>query len=1609
MSNDAKIVQRGVVGAGAGDDIYILSEYQVEADATITITDTQGVSTIQCMSGLTLLSSQITANTLLLTLENGAQITILDAATMQYQVGGDPVLGEPGVLLTFEEFVQQELKSALPDTGALLTGPSVVIGQNEYAGKVIDGFIKDAFVFADANGNGVYDEGEASTTTDALGNFELAPGAAGKLYSIGGTDISTGLAFTGSMTAPAGAKVITPSTTLVNDLVQSGLSTTAAQKLVNQALGLPEDTDLINIDPLTDLDNNDDQGNDNDLMLQIHAANLKLATAMTQMGAVLKGAGGGQLNDEEAFTAASEAMAEELLKGNTSGSDGGEDQGTPTLDLTQQDTVKKVLASAAEKVKTKQQDNDAFDPDAFTQRLEQAQDNASKIITTTTGKIRDAMDDDEDHDNPIEALKEAVKIQGVAHGQGKEDLEKGTSQGNTGDLLDDYDDQSLADKANDFDEPDNVVTGENQEPEPETPTPPTTGGGGGGPVAPPSPSLSLTEDTGSSTSDWVTKNGEITVKNLTSGKAWQYSVDGGQNWKDGVITSKKVTVGDSLDEGDTFTLTINGTQVEYTIPNSPAPREIHPDRHYLPSGPTKASVAAGLKNKIDNDATLSQAITDGKLIVTDNIDGTLSIFSTDGALTITSGTTNGGANAGQTLSVTDGTGAGRFTLDAATYNADQIQVRYTDASDTVIAKNSSKIDVDQTNPGTTSGTVLVSDSGIDAADKITNTATGLKGTAEAGAKVEVLSGQTSVGTATADDQGAWTLTTDLSAYSEVNLTITQTDLAGNSAASAETFTFTLDTEAPTSSFGSASTVNIDASASTLTLEPGDTVAAESTEKGEAWLVLKSESPTTYSDLTTLQTNGKAVKASLNNTTHDVDLSTAGLSEGDYKLITVDLAGNLSANALFNTDKDTVQLVDTTAPAKPSLELVNTSDSGTSNSDGISNQKTPTVKVTLPNGNTAAATDALVGDTVTVYSGTDSNKTSVGTIVLTASHITAGSVDITLNDLGADDDKTLTATITDQSSQKNESDLSTALTYTLDTTAPAAAPSVTAISLSKDTSAKDQDDTAEDAQDTGDSDLITKHAAQTLTFTLDAGSALGDGESLYVTSGTGDNAQWTIATKDGTDSSGLTYTLSDQALTAGDTTYQFAIGDAAGNRGTAQTQQNSEFTVTLDTTAPTKLVSGIALSDDTGASDSDGVTNTASQTITATLSAGLATGETLWGSYSTNNGRTEWVDITNKVNGQSVSWDGLTLDASGTIKLEVRDAAGNAGSVAQGQTDTQSQDYVVDTTAPETTITGATYDATTNTLTLTGTKFNELLGSAEDGTTDIKGRLDWNKITWDIEGDGDTTTNVTFSKDDITKAVVDSDTGLMITLTSAAVGAMPEKWDGALLGNATGNDKIVIDAGFTADAAGNVGTSDEHGKVNTKIVVFDTVNGVSSSHSDRKFSSDVSYQIYIIVDSDANELNMREDNQWRAAGNLSSDDQVTIVGDTGKINLWVGNSIGEYDANGSVTMGGDIQFFKDNDHPYKFNSVYYNKEYLRLDNSGNISRFSIRYWYVPHDTLPAKVYKENAPNGVDAVLWAEVAGSIAGNHPTPTARPSYQTTKLYLQGIPDGVKASQGLI
>ena len=117
--------------------------------------------------------------------------------------------------------------------------------------------------YLDANGNGFFDA-EPWTITDANGNFDGLMGSGslkiqGWTFNADGSmptlDLSTGKVFNGSLSAPEGAKVINPITTLVQSAVASGKSAAEAQTLVKSVLGVSGTLDLLSFDPVASSQN----------------------------------------------------------------------------------------------------------------------------------------------------------------------------------------------------------------------------------------------------------------------------------------------------------------------------------------------------------------------------------------------------------------------------------------------------------------------------------------------------------------------------------------------------------------------------------------------------------------------------------------------------------------------------------------------------------------------------------------------------------------------------------------------------------------------------------------------------------------------------------------------------------------------------------------------------------------------------------------------------------------------------------------------------------------------------------------------------------------------------------------------------------------------------------------------------------------------------------------------------------------------------------------------------------------------------------------------------------------------------------------------------------
>ncbi|WP_298236018.1 DUF4347 domain-containing protein, partial [uncultured Azohydromonas sp.] len=138
----------------------------------------------------------------------------------------------------------------------------------------------------------------------------------------------------------------------------------------------------------------------------------------------------------------------------------------------------------------------------------------------------------------------------------------------------------------------------------------------------------------------------------------------------------------------------------------------------------------------------------------------------------------------------------------------------------------------------------------------------------------------------------------------------------------------------------------------------------------------------------------------------------------------------------------------------------------------------------------------------------------------------------------------------------------------------------------------------------------------------------------------------------------------------DGTYLFTAKAVDFALGTVS-KASAAYAVIVDNADPAGAADSAALSSDTGPDGTDLVTNTASQSISGTLTAALADGEKVLVSLD---GGANWDEATVDAGGQAWTLDNATLTGSGTLKVKVVDAAGNEGAEFE-------RDYVLDTTAP----------------------------------------------------------------------------------------------------------------------------------------------------------------------------------------------------------------------------------------------------------------------------------------------------------------------------------------
>ena len=337
--------------------------------------------------------------------------------------------------------------------------------------------------------------------------------------------------------------------------------------------------------------------------------------------------------------------------------------------------------------------------------------------------------------------------------------------------------------------------------------------------------------------------------------------------------------------------------------------------------------------------------------------------------------------------------------------------------------------------------------------------------------------------------------------------------------------------------------------------------------------------------------------------------------------TTDLAANPASVTLSDIVKDT---------AAPTIAITRVAE------DNIINAAEAAAVVIV--GTTEGAED----DQAVALSITDGATTIEASTTITAN---AFSTEINLSTLADTTTISLTATTTDLAGNPASSTIGAIAKDT-------AAPSITSVALSEDNVVNDDDDLAAVAI-AGATVGVEAEQSLTLSFAI--------------------NSEAPITATAVVDASGAFATAVDlSSLSNGTYELNASVADTASNPADPLTAS-----FTIDIAPPTQAVieDSIALSADTGSSNSDFITNRAQQSLSAELNASLEGSDALYGSVDSGTTWSLIYSATELDGATSFTWDTDLVEGANAIQFRVADTYGNSGSLAE-------QSYTLDTEPPE---------------------------------------------------------------------------------------------------------------------------------------------------------------------------------------------------------------------------------------------------------------------------------------------------------------------------------------
>jgi hypothetical protein len=342
----------------------------------------------------------------------------------------------------------------------------------------------------------------------------------------------------------------------------------------------------------------------------------------------------------------------------------------------------------------------------------------------------------------------------------------------------------------------------------------------------------------------------------------------------------------------------------------------------------------------------------------------------------------------------------------------------------------------------------------------------------------------------------------------------------------------------------------------------------------------------------------------------------------YQVRIVDIAGNIGA-----TDSQTIQ-IDTAAPTQNAfinsyIDLV-APNTGLMGDNTETNDTTPTLI-----GSVSAGVQA--GDILELYE----NGTWIASITLSA-----GDTTWTYSLSGLSNGVTYQYTVRIVDIAGNTGVMSPTFTLTVDTMAP-----TTTVSIDSYT------DDVGLFQGNYNNNTTTDDTTPLLKGTLSSALSSGEVVEIYDDS----NALLGVAVVDAT---GTGWSFQLPSLSNGSYTYYAVVVDAAGNHGT----NSANFTLTIDTLAPTQTTTIDSFTDDLGTNTGDypsgSHTDDTAPRLNGTISGGALAatdvvlvyeGTTQIGVATLNASRTAWTfDVAGLVNGDNKNYTAVVADAAGNL-------------------------------------------------------------------------------------------------------------------------------------------------------------------------------------------------------------------------------------------------------------------------------------------------------------------------------------------------------------------------